>query len=166
MRALTCLLPLCLACAPDDVKGDSGGGDGGGGASGLALEGNWLSEGEDLSALFQKPVFDYKSIEATFNADLSYAVHAETQGGDVYDFAGTLVADESTSPASITLSQTSPTNATAVGIYLVEGDGLTYEVVQIDPDYGYTAPTPSTGFGSTSGPNLAAGENVQTYVRQ
>jgi hypothetical protein len=76
------------------------------------------------------------------------------------------VVDASTSPGSITLTQASPYAATAVGIYQVDGDTLTYEVVQTLPDYGFTPPTSETGFGSTSGPGLDADVNIQIYQRQ
>jgi hypothetical protein len=79
---------------------------------------------------------------------------------------GTFVADEGTSPATIVLTQTSPYAATAEGIYQVDGDTLTYEVVQTQPDYGFLPPTPETGFGSTSGTGLNPGDNIQIYRRQ
>ena len=53
-----------------------------------------------------------------------------------------------------------------MGIYEVDGNTLTYEVVQVDPDYGFTPPTPESGFGSTGGPNMTEGINVQVYRRQ
>ena len=43
---------------------------------------------------------------------------------------------------------------------------MTYEVVQTVPDYGYTPPTPTSGFGTTSGPGVSAGDNVQIYRRR
>lgn len=130
------------------------------------LVGKWLSEGEDISELFAGPPFEYASITARFKDDLSYKVVGSTEGGDSYTFSGTYVTDTSTSPARITLSQTQPSTSTAEGIFLVEGDKLTYEIVQVDPDYGYTPPTPESGFGSTSGPNMTDGINVQVYRRQ
>jgi hypothetical protein len=106
------------------------------------------------------------TITAVFNADLSYQVDALTEGGDAYTFIGTFVADGSTSPRGIVLDQSSPSETVAEGIYEVSGETLTYEVVVTTPDYGFVAPTPATGFGSTSGRGLAEGDNVQTYVRQ
>lgn len=167
-------LLLFVACMADDVNVDvsvgdgSGGGGGGstdtdtgGGAEGLV--GDWLSTGDDLSDLFA-PYFS--ELTAHFAADGTYTASATGTTGHVYDFAGTYVDDTSTSPASITLSQTSPSAATALGIYAVDGDTLTYEVAQTEPDQGYTPPTPESGFGSTSGPSIDAGVNVQTYRRQ
>ena len=127
------------------------------------LVGDWLSTGSDLSELFA-PYFS--GITASFRSSGAYTVVATDTDGKSTTFLGTWTDDASTSPAGIELVQTSPSNATSEGIYAVNGDVLTYEVVIVDPSYGYTAPTPSAGFGSTSGPQLEAGQNVQTYRRQ
>jgi hypothetical protein len=190
MRAPLALLTLTLlvACRPDDVDdtgspsdggatdggtADGGGGDGGGDGGGTAdacaasaLLGDWLSQGDDVSPLFQSATFDYASIEASFTADCAYTVLATTGAGDQYTLTGTWSADEGTTPASIVQQQSSPYAATAEGIFQVDGDTLTFEVVQTTPDYGFTAPTPSTGFGSTAGQGLSPGDNTQTYQRQ
>jgi len=71
-----------------------------------------------------------------------------------------------TDPGTISLSQSVPTEATAEGIWQVSGTTLTYEVVQTDPDFGFTAPTPEAGFGSTAGPGLTPDINVQVYEVQ
>lgn len=181
-------LLLILACRPDDVNGDptedggstdgggeagdgGGGGDGGGdgGAAsgdceGSGLLGDWRSEGEDISALFQLSTFDYARVDASFGADCLYRVDVLTNGGDEYVIMGSWEAQEG-SPGSITQWQDYPYAARAEGIWQVAGEALSFEVVQVDPDYGFTAPTPSTGFGSTAGQGLAAGDNVQTYRR-
>lgn len=190
MRAPLALLTLTLlvACRPDDVDdtgspsdggatdggtADGGGGDGGGDGGGTAdacaasaLLGDWLSQGDDVSPLFQSATFDYASIAASFTADCAYTVLATTGAGDQYTLTGTWSADEGTTPASIVQQQSSPYAATAEGIFQVDGDTLTFEVVQTTPDYGFTAPTPSTGFGSTAGQGLSPGDNTQTYQRQ
>ena len=123
------------------------------------ITGSWISEGADLSPLFA----DFTSITATFNADGSYAVVANYQGTD-FDFNGTFTVDTSTSPNTIVLLQERPV-ATAEGIWEVGTDGvLQYEVTQSDPNTkGYSVPTPEDGFGSTSGPGLKAGDNLQIY---
>jgi hypothetical protein len=170
---------LLMACLPDDPPGsdmrpvlsdsdtgawvDTGPEDT---AAEQGLVGKWLSEGSDISELFAGAPFEYTSITARFKDDDSYKVVGSTAGGDSYTFSGTYVIDSSTSPGSITLSQTQPSTSTAEGIFLVEGDTLTYEIVQVDPDYGYSPPTPEGGFGSTSGPNMTEGINVQIYRRQ
>jgi len=127
------------------------------------LYGEWLSTGEDLSPLFAAPPFEYLSIDASFS-DEGYVVVGNT-ADEAYTFSGTFEIDASTSPASIVLTQSQPSNAVARGIYLVEDEVLTYEVVQVEPDYGFAAPTPEGGFGSTTGPNLGEGDNVQVYRR-
>lgn len=132
------------------------------------LVGAWISEGENLSPLFAGRFFKYVSVSAEFKADASYVVQAVDQAGSTYDFTGSFVIDESTAPATIVLTQATPSVVTAEGIYEIdEADLLTYEVVQTDPNpNGFVAPTPETGFGSTSGPGLNPGDNVQKYVRQ
>jgi len=117
----------------------------------------WLSEGADISALFQEAPFSFVSVAATFNVDLGYTVVAMDGEGAATTFAGTFVVDATTSPGTITLTQSSPYTATSVGIYQVDADTLTYEAVQTVPDYGFTPPTPETGFGTTAGPGVVAG---------
>ncbi len=165
------LLALTLACVPDDVdqtgttdtaeSGDTA--DTATSANGFV--GTWLSEGEDLSPLFAGDPFHYTRIDAVFHRDGTYeVVGVDTQGAS-YDFAGTYLLDDSTTPGTITQTQTVPYDATAEGLWLVDDDLLTFEIVQTSPDYGYTPATPEGGFGSTAGPGLEDGDNVQTYVR-
>jgi hypothetical protein len=175
------LIPLALAlagCVPDDYDGtwpDSDVEDSGDpvvddtddtdAPAGPAIVGTWVSEGDDLSELFAGEPFNYVRIEAYFRADGKCGSVIEDQDGQTAETAGTCILDDSTNPGSITIEQSSPYEATAKGIWRVSGTTLTYEVVQTVPDYGFTPPTPSTGFGSTSGPNLDSGVNVQTYRR-
>ncbi|MBM4368987.1 MAG: hypothetical protein FJ102_22415 [Deltaproteobacteria bacterium] len=128
-----------------------------------SLAGDWISEGDDLSELFA-PYFD--RITAEFKSGGSYTVVATDTEGQSTTFKGSYTTATGTSPASIELVQTSPSSAVSHGIYEVEGDELTYEVVITEPDYGYVAPTPEGGFGSSSGPQLDPGANIQTYRRQ
>jgi hypothetical protein len=130
------------------------------------LVGSWVSAGEDLSPLFAGPPFQYQRIEASFNEDGSYRVDSTDQGGAVYTLLGTYTVEVGAGgPQVVRLSQTDPYEAEAEGIWQVEGDRLTYEVVQVEPDYGFAPPTPEGGFGSTSGQGLAPGDNVQVYRR-
>ena len=171
------LVPLLLltACFPDDWDGqpyvpattpvttsfdsnDTG-------VQAPSLVGTWVSEGRDISDLFTGVPFFYVAIEVDFRADGTVNTEITDQDGAVYVTRGTYVIDDSTRPATIELAQTEPYIATLRGIYEVAGNELTYEVVQITPDYGFVPPTPESGFGSTSGPNLIPGINVQTYVR-
>lgn len=167
------ILSLLISCMPDDYGDTSAPKDTNvqdtnvedtdtGSASGDTIVGDWLSEGDDISDLLA-PYFT--SAEGHFHADGSYTASAVYTDGSVLDFAGTYTSDTSTDPASIVLSQTSPNNVTSKGIYAVDGDVLTYEVVQTSPDAGYTPPTPESGFGTTSGPQIEPGVNVQTYRR-
>lgn len=172
----TGLLAL-TACVPDDVTDDTSATDDTAAADDTAtddtgtgeqtLVGDWSSTGDDISELFSGAPFRYTALTATFNGDGSYTVVGEAQSG-TYTFSGTYVTDTTTDPHSIVLTQTSPSAATAEGIYALEdaGDTLRYEVVQTVPDYGFVPPTPESGFGSTSGGELEAGVNVQVYRRQ
>lgn len=196
MRTLlmTTLCLGALACTPDDVKGDDSGWssedggtdgtsgtgdgadggsdgadgtdgtDGGGGDDGLV--GDWRSEGEDLCPLFRNAFFDYKLVDSTFNADGTYSGYVETNDGQTQDLQGTYTIDEGTSPATISLSQTFPEAIESQGIWEINGDTLTYEIVTVNPDQGCTPPTPSGGFGSTSCPGLSSGDLIQIYRRQ
>lgn len=171
-RAVALLVPLA-GCAPDDwdgtdyvpdttvdttETGDSGSGEG--------FVGTWRSEGADLSELFASDPFNYASVDASFRSNGGYTVDATDADGAEYALVGTYTTDESTDPATIALLQSEPYEAIASGIYSVAGDTLTYEIVQTSPDYGFVPPTPGGGFGSTSGPNMDAGVNVQTYRRR
>lgn len=181
-------LALLLACVPDDdvdgndrdLLGGQGGeddtgassdgtGDGTGddGSGQTGLTGDWLSAGADLSPLFQNESFDYSRVDATFKSDGSYVVEVLTNGGDIYELIGTYTANSSSDPGTIELVQDSPYEATAKGIYAVDGDTLTYEVVQTNPASGCTPPTPTSGFGATDcGGSIGAGDNIQIYRRQ
>ncbi|HJN72962.1 MAG TPA: hypothetical protein QGF58_03410 [Myxococcota bacterium] len=159
------MILLLLACLPEDVALDDSVPvlDDTAAASTEPLYGQWISDGADISPLFSGAPFEYLSIDAVFG-DEGYEVVGHTADDD-YTFAGTFTIDTSSTPASIELIQTQPGNAVARGIYLVEDEVLTYEVVQVEPDYGYAPPTPEEGFGSTTGPNLSEGDNVQVYRR-
>lgn len=167
------ILALFMACIPDDVADDTGKesqvdssrnddssqedrdpGD---------LMGDWLSEGDNISPLLEAGGF--VRIFASFKANGTYITDATDSGGTTYNLAGTYTVDTATFPGTIVALQTTPTSVTAEGIWMVEGDILTYEVAQTSPNKGFTPPTPEGGFGSTTGPNVEPGINVQTYVR-
>lgn len=168
------LLLGIAGCLPDDWNGEPYTGpptslstptvDTGTIPGGPALVGSWVSEGADLSPLFADPPFSYDRVETTFRADLTYTTSTVTADGEV-TLSGTFSVDEATSPPSVDVEQLVPYVATALGIWDVDGDTLTWEVVQVVPDYGYIPPTPETGFGSTSGPGLVADANIQIYRR-
>jgi hypothetical protein len=180
------LLSLALGCMPDDEKDTDSGAeeadadadsdadadadsdaDADADADDTSIVGEWLSEGDDISLLFQSGLFDYEKIEARFESDASYLVVATTGGGDVYELVGTYTTDTGTTPHTIVLSQSTPYEATAEGIWQISGTTMQYEVAQIDPNpAGIVAPTPGAGFGSTTGGGINAGQNVQIYQRQ
>lgn len=175
---VTLSLLLLAGCFPDDWDGrpyrpDTGSGPGvvqtddTGSAvtDDPGLPGAWRSEGGDLSELFSGDPFNYAWVEAEFGTDGDYVVTSADQGGAEYVLTGTYTVDEATTPGTVVLTQTEPYEATAEGIWQVDGDVLTYEVVQTDPDYGFAPPTPEAGFGSTAGPGLSSGANVQRYRR-
>lgn len=127
-----------------------------------AIVGDWVSEGDDVSPLLV--LFATATIDATFAADGSYTVVQTDTSDASVTYTGTYTVDESTDPATIVVTQTSPTAATASGIWAVEADGsLRYEVIQTTPDIGFMPPTVEAGFGSSSGPNLAADANIQVF---
>lgn len=173
------ILALLVACVPDDYDSsepyvaDSGdtepdttdtpdttdpsGGEG--------LAGTWVSEGADLSELFAGEPFNFTHVSATFRTNGTYTVVVTDVENQTATLTGSYTTDTSTSPATIAQRQSEPSEALASGIFAVSGDTLTFEVVQTSPDYGFSPPTPSGGFGSTSGPNMTAGINTQTYRR-
>ena len=196
---LTALLTgLTAGCRPDDVAGDSGaatGGADGGGADGSsdgadgggdggsdgadggdggdsALTGAWRSEGDDLAPLFRNAFYDYKTVDVVFESGGTYTGAVETNDGETASIAGTYTMDASTTPGTISLTQTEPAAAGTLrseGIWQIDGDRLDYEIVLVEPnDYGCAPPTPSSGFGTSdcSGAPLSEGDLWQIYRKQ
>lgn len=128
-----------------------------------SIVGNWVSSGADLAPVLAGDPFNYVAIHAVFSSDASYSVEATDSDGQNGTLRGSYATSTATVPGTITLTQSTPYTATAEGIWQVDGSKLTYEVVQTDPDYGFTAPSPAAGFGSTLGDGLNAGDNVQIY---
>lgn len=175
IRALTALaLSLSLiACQPDDVDDTNTGTDdtadtadtgdtADSGEETPSIEGDWLSEGEDVSTLLG--YFSVVKVEATFSADGSYTVISTDDQGAPTTYSGTYTVDDSTDPHGIVVTQAQPSAATSRGIFAIDGGTMQYEVVQ--DGIGYTAPTPETGFGSTAGTGLSEGDNVQVFQAQ
>lgn len=148
-----------------DTAEDSGDdtGDDSGDVDELAIVGAWVSEGDDISPLLAE-YGGVVRVEASFGANGSLVASALDGDGETTEYVSTYVAVEGR-PGTITVTQTSPYAATSEGIWQVDGDTLTYEVIQVTPDYGYSPATPESGFGSTSGPYLEEGDNVQVYRR-
>lgn len=169
--AMWVLLALGGGCLPDDWDGtypdddpDVTDTDGAGDTDAVsdgALVGAWRSEGQDLSGLFADA--GVRWVEASFGADGRYQVLVEDASGERGNFAGSWSVG-SGSPASITMEQDEPYPATAEGLYEVDGNVLTFETVQVFPDYGNSPP--SDRFGTSQGPGISPGSNVQTYRRQ
>lgn len=127
-----------------------------------AIVGDWVSEGDDVSPLLT--LFATVAVDATFLADGSYTVVTTDSSDASVTYTGTYTVDESTDPATITVEQAAPTAATATGIWAIETDGsMRYEIIQTTPDIGFMPPTVAGGFGSSSGPNLAADANIQVF---
>jgi hypothetical protein len=156
------MLIVLTACKLDEA-GDTGT-PGTAGPTDQTLAGDWVSRGDDVAPILSADPLNYRKIEARFGDDGTYEVVATDADGASVTLTGTYAADNATSPGTITLEQATPYSATAEGIWEVAGTVLTYEVAQTVPDYGWSPPTPSTGFGSTAGDGLEAGVNVQTYV--
>jgi hypothetical protein len=171
MNRLVVMGLWAMGCVPDDVDVKESGDTGTSGDTGdtqadpaEAIHGDWVSEGDDVAPLLQ--LFYFTKIDANFSADGTYLVTALDVNGATYDYAGTYTVAVDTEPHTIVLEQATPSVVTSEGIWSVDDAGvLTYEVVQTSPDSGFTAPTPATGFGSTSGPGIEAGVNIQVFRR-
>lgn len=174
IRSLTLLaLSLSLvACQPDDVDDTNttddtadtadAGDTADTGEEAPTIEGDWLSEGDDVSVLLG--YFSVVKVEASFNEDGSYTVISTDNEGAPTTYSGTYAVDESTEPHGIVVTQTQPAEGVSRGIFAIEDGTMQYEVVQ--DGLGYTAPTPESGFGSTAGTGLSAGDNIQVFQVQ
>ena len=170
MPCRAAIVVVLVGCMPDDWNGEPYTGPGtvvdtdtdGGTGSDIGFVGSWVSEGADLSELFAAEPFSYERVEAQFGANGDYAVTSTAGDGAVYVLTGSWVAEEG-EPGAVSLMQVTPYEAEAEGIWQVEGEVLSWEIVQTVPDYGFVPATRESGFGSTAGPGLEAGANVQTY---
>ncbi len=135
------------------------------------IVGTWASVGADIAFLLRFPPVNADSIWAKFNANNTYEVKSYDTAGTALTFSGTWSANKSSvnSIYTITLNQTTPSAVTSEGIfevYAASPDSMKYEVLQTNPTLtGFTGPTPATGFGSTAGPGLQPGWNLQRYKR-
>jgi hypothetical protein len=162
---------LLLACVPDDVPEESGlkgddssvETDDSNPPAEQSIVGDWRSEGENVADLLVAAGLTW--VEAHFETNSTYSIQFEMTDGKTYDLAGNYTVDTSTLPGSIVVNQTSPAAVTAEGIWQVDGNILSYEVAQTSGSSSFIPPTPEGGFGSTSGPNVEPGVNIQLYVR-
>lgn len=133
------------------------------------LVGTWISEGAGQVAPGLATTLKTKRITATFNENKTYTVVSVDSSNAAVTFTGTWEAGNQApgSIRSIVLNQSTPTAIVSSGIFQVEGNNLTYEVIQTTPAIdGFTAPTVEGGFGSTSYLNTRLGEIwIQRYVR-
>lgn len=134
-----------------------------------AIVGDWVSEGEGNVALGLQIIAKTARIDATFEEDNSYNVVSTDSTGSEVTFTGTYELGEETASGirSITLQQNQPTSVVSEGIYQIDGNSMTYEVIQTEPNIGAEAPTVAGGFGST----VVNGEPqgmfwVQNYTKQ
>ena len=162
----------CTACPTCDdgvQNGDETGIDCGGSCS-TCLVGaqgtKWQSSGTNVATLLAGDPFNVDSIYVEFD-ELTY--HVEQFSGGVQ----TILEGSYSQTASgvgeiwnIILIQSVPSALTAEGIFEISADGntLTYEVLQTEPDLGFTAPTAAAGFGSTNGGTFADW-NIQVYEK-
>jgi hypothetical protein len=127
------------------------------------LVGDWTSQDSDISELLADDPFNTILVEATFRANSSYEVSSQDAAGDGATFTGTWSVDPSTDPPGITLEQSEPYTAISKGLYAIAADVLTYEIVQTVPDYGFAPPIGD--FGTTTGPGVSPGVNIQIFRR-
>ncbi len=132
--------------------------------------GVWQSSGTNVAVLL-KTYFKVDSVYANFNANNTYLVESFASGTKT-TYSGVFTQTKSTTGNiwTIKLEQSTPTAVTSEGIFEITQDAkvttkytMKYEVVQTSPSIGATAPTPTAGFGSSSGGTLGT-MNVQNFV--
>ena len=138
-----------------------------------ALVGSWESAGADLAPLLSAPPFNLTRLSATFADDGSFVVNGENADRLTFDLSGSFEVTPAPGALSsaqgviheVTLTQTAPERAVSEGVWRVEGDTLTYEVVRVEPPLsGQSPPTRVGGFGSSTN-GMFGVDNVQTYRR-
>lgn len=135
----------------------------------LGIIGEWYSSGQNVAPLLTT-YFAVDSIYAKFNADQTYLVESFDGDGVMTEYIGTFVQTKSDvgNIYTIELNQSAPSAVTSEGIFEVTmgaaGYDMQYEVVQMEPDLGNSAPTPEGGFGSSNGGALGT-INIQKYLK-
>ena len=138
------------------------------------IVGTWVAFGLRVAP------FRIIKIVATFNSNNSYTVVQTDSSNTTTTLSGTYqmtksnytdtLSTSNTKGAdiySITANQTSPATVTATGIFAIDGNNMTYEVIQTDPALaGVSAPTAEGGFGSTTIAGVKYNIYVQKYVKQ
>lgn len=134
-----------------------------------ALVGEWVSEGPENVAIGLQIVAKTARIDAAFEKNDTYTVVSTDSTGAEVTFTGTFqLGDETESGIrKITLQQNEPTAVVSEGIFQIEGNSMTYEVIQTEPNIGAEAPTVEGGFGSTLVNGEATGVFwIQKYQKQ
>jgi uncharacterized lipoprotein NlpE involved in copper resistance len=129
-----------------------------------AIHGTWVSEGDDI-AQGLVDVLGATRIEATFNADGTYVVETVSTLFPTFPtLTGTYETDETEfgDIREIALQQQTPQALVSEGIYEIDGDVMTYEVINVAQG---TPPTAEAGFGSTVAGDDPAGYWTQTFVQ-
>lgn len=158
----------CPTCSDGIQNGDETGVDCGGSSCAACAVGvqnkSYQSSGSNVAPLLVN-LFGTDSIYAAFSIDNTYLVEQYDTNSVKIEFTGTFTQSESGvgNIWNIVLSQSTPSQLTATGIFEISGTTMTYEVVQTDPDIGATPPTAADGFGSTSGGAFGT-TNIQTFV--
>lgn len=182
LLALSLLALPLFACQPDDAKsGDSGSSEADADADADAdsdtdadadadsdadadgpgdITGSWSTSGGGTVGPGLEG-FGFGDIDATFNGDGTYIVTG-TVRDTAYELTGTYQVDTSTNPGTIQLTQESPENVDSAGIWQVDGDTLTYEVLDVTAG---TPATPDGGFGSSVVRGETTDDWIQVYVR-
>jgi hypothetical protein len=133
----------------------------------VGIQGEWQSSGANVAPLLSS-LFGTDSIYADFRIDMTYTVEQYDSTGASLTLTGTYSQEESGVDDiwNITVNQSAPAALTSEGMFEVDGNTMTYEVVQTSPDIGATPPNPADGFGSSgSGGQPLGALNIQTYQR-
>ncbi len=136
----------------------------------LILVGEWVSEGADVAPLLREAPLSLSRLQANFKSDQSFLVTITNQQGESFNLSGqysVILNQTITGPHEIELRQAQPEASFSQGIWTVENDILTYEVVQVEPPLpgNNTPPNAMSGFGSSNQGELGS-DNVQVYRRR
>ncbi len=115
------------------------------------LVGTWVSEGAGNVAIGLAAFFQTAKIDAVFEENGSYNVVSIDSSGAAVTFTGTFQTGDETPSGirTIRLQQNEPVSVVSEGIFQIDGNDMTYEVIQTEPNIGAEAPTVEGGFGST-----------------
>ncbi len=134
----------------------------------IGIVGEWYSSGQNVAVLL-RTYFQVDSIYAKFESNNTYFVESFSNGAKT-TYTGTYVQAKSGvgNIWIITLSQSTPTAVTSVGIFEISTETnpytMRYEVAQTEPNIGATPPTAQAGFGSTNNGALQTW-NIQTFIK-